>query len=191
MHEAPLRRPALTVTRPLMMSVMLAAAGLMLGACGTPASTAGHTATATDGHSRAAFMAAHDTDRDGTVTRAEYDAVRHQRFAAGDRDGNGVLDEAEYVAEFEARLKRQYLDEQREPDPRYERAIRQAHVRFALVDRDRDGRYTREEDLAAAARTFRGHDTNADQRVDRLDPLPPPRRPAAADADADADAGRR
>lgn len=152
---------------------LLVAAGMvvLLGACAasqgasTPARPAG-------GHGQSAFIGSYDGDRDGVVTRFEYDAIRKQRFESGDKNRDGLLNEDEYVAEFELRLKQQYMDQKREPDQAYENSIRQAHVRFAIVDRDRDGKYSREEDLAVADRTFKGADTNGDGRVTAEDPPP-------------------
>lgn len=44
------------------------------------------------GHGREAFMGSYDVNRDGVVTRAEYDSVRLQRFAAADTDHDGQVD---------------------------------------------------------------------------------------------------
>ncbi|MNY65037.1 hypothetical protein D3C86_2022410 [compost metagenome] len=59
--------------------------------------------------------------------------------------------------------------------------MKQAHVRFSIVNRARDGRFTPAEDAAIADRTFKGLDTNNDGTVSREDPP----RPAAARADGD------
>jgi hypothetical protein len=143
----------------------------MLGACAV-SQEASAPARPAGGHGQSAFIGGFDGNRDGVVTRAEYDAIRKQRFEAGDKNRDGFLSEDEYVAEFELRLKQQYMDQNREPDQAYENSIRQAHVRFAIVDRDRDGKYSREEDLAVADRTFKGADTNGDGRVTAEDPPP-------------------
>lgn len=148
------------------------AAAILLSACaGTqPAQPAG-------GHGLKAFLGSYDTNRDGAVPRAEFDAIRLQRFRAADTNGDGVLSEAEYVAEYEGRLKRQYFDEGRQPDKAYENSIKQAHVRYAIVNRARDGKFTQAEDNAIADKTFKGMDTNGDGTVSRTDPerTPEPR----------------
>lgn len=127
------------------------------------------------GHGLEAFIGSYDADRDGVVTRPEFDAIRLQRFRSADRNGDGVLTEDEYVAEYETRLKQQYLDDGRQLDKDYENGIKQAHVRFAIVNRSRDGKYTLAEDRAVADKTFKDLDTNGDGQVSRADlPRPPP-----------------
>src|SRR5256885_16883761 len=97
---------------------MLAAAGLaaLLTACASPtAPSASGPAQPAGGHGQPAFMGSYDANRDGVVTRQEYDTVRKQRFLAGDTNGDGWLSEKEYVDEFEARLKQQYAEIGRAP----------------------------------------------------------------------------
>lgn len=161
------------------------AAAVLLSACAGSTASApvvqGQPARPAGGHGIEAFLGSYDSNRDGQVTRAEFDAVRLQRFKAADTNGDGVLTEAEYVAEFEGRLKRQYFDEGRQPDQAYENSLKQAHVRFSIVNRARDGRFTPAEDAAIADRTFKGLDTNNDGTVSRNDPP----RPAPARGDGD------
>lgn len=172
-------------TKPFNNSLTLAAlaAVALLSACAghtkqgaadaAPAAAQNQPARPAGGHGLDAFFGSYDANRDGVVTRAEYDAIRLQRFRAADTNGDGVLSEAEYVAEFEGRLKKQYFDQGREPDQAYENSIKQAHVRYNIVNRARDGRYTLEEDRAIAERTFKGVDTNGDGKVTRDDPPRP------------------
>jgi len=134
-------------------------------ATGGPAQPAG-------GHGREAFVGSYDINRDGVVTRAEYESVRLQRYNAADTNGDGKLSEAEYVAEFEGRLKQQYAQQKREPDADYQRSMRQAHVRFGILDRNQDGFISLDEEKAIMERTFVGQDTNGDGQVDGRDPLP-------------------
>ena len=131
------------------------------GAAEGPAAPAG-------GHGLAAFMGSYDVNRDGVVTREEYDTVRKQRFVAADVNRDGWLSEEEYVAEYEGRLKQQYAG--REPDGRYASSIKQAHVRFNILDTDRDGQLTVAEDIAIADKTFRQNDRNGDGKVDGAKP---------------------
>jgi hypothetical protein len=159
----------------------LAAAALLSACAGKPAAPAAGPARPAGGHGQPAFLGSYDANRDGQVTRAEFDAIRLQRFQAADSNGDGVLSEAEYVAEFEGRLKRQYFAQGRQPDEAYANSIKQAHVRFGIVNRARDGRFTRAEDQAIAERTFTGLDTNGDGIVSKADPQRPRERRADND----------
>lgn len=125
------------------------------------------------GHGRAAFLASYDSDRDGQVTRAEYDAIRDQRFKAGDTNGDGFMTEEEYVAEYAGRLRAQYAAEHQPSDEAFERQLKQASVRFYAIDRDRDGKISAEENRAVAQRTFESQDTNGDSVVSAADPERP------------------
>lgn len=136
-----------------------------------PSSAADGPAAPAGGHGLSAFMGSYDADRDGVVTREAYDTVRKQRFMAADVNRDGWLSEEEYVAEYEGRLKQQYAG--REPDGRYASSIKQAHVRFNILDTDRDGKLTVEEDLAIADKTFKQNDKNGDGKVDQADGAKP------------------
>lgn len=138
------------------------------------AQTAGGPIRPAGGHSRTAFIQGYDANRDGRVDRAEYDALREARFKAADADGNGVLTEEEYVAEYAGRLRSQYADASRPSDEMFERQLKQAVVRFSVIDRDRDGQLTPEENQAVALRTFEEHDTDKDGVVSPEDPEPKP-----------------
>jgi hypothetical protein len=165
-----------TRQRSLHATLSLTAITLLLGACSSsPVQTAVQQAAQqparpAGGHGQSAFIGGYDANRDGIVTRSEYDSVRKQRFDAADKNHDGYLNEEEYVAEFESRLKAQYAAEGKTPDKAYENSLRQAHVRFSIVDRDRDGKFTWEEELATADKTFKGADTNGDGIVSKDDP---------------------
>ncbi len=119
------------------------------------------------GHGLSAFIGGFDANRDGTVTRQEYDTVRAQRFTAADTNHDGVLSEDEYVAEFAARLQQQYAG--RAQDDNYAGSIKQAHVRFKILDTDHDGKLTLTEENAIAEKTFKRTDTNSDGKIDQAD----------------------
>lgn len=58
-------------------------------------------------HSVEGMLALYDSNKDGVVSRKEYDAGRAAQFAATDANGDGQLSYDEYVAEFAARLDKQ------------------------------------------------------------------------------------
>ena len=157
----------------------LAAAALLSACAGgpngkaAPATAQSQPARPAGGHGLDAFLGSYDANRDGQVTRAEFDALRLQRFQAGDTNGDGVLNEAEYVAEYEGRLKRQYFEQGRQPDDAYANNIKQAHTRFGIVNRARDGKFTRAEDQTIADKSFTGLDSNGDGVVSKADPQRP------------------
>ena len=131
-----------------------------------PTAAAGPAAPA-GGHGLSAFIGGFDANRDGVVTRQEYDAVRTQRYTAADTNHDGVLGEDEYVAEFEGRLQQQYAGKAQ--DERYAGSIKQAHVRFKILDTDHDGKLTLTEENAIAEKTFQRTDTNGDGKIDQAD----------------------
>lgn len=167
-------RPTTTSQR---WTAIAAIAGLttVLAACAAPSApaTGEGPARPAGGHGNAAFIGSYDANQDGQVTRAEYDAVRKQRYEAADTNRDGWLSEAEYVAEFEGRLKQQYADQKRQPDDAYAGSIKQAHVRFGILDKNKDGRLSPDEEQAIADRTFKGADTDGDGVVNAADAKKP------------------
>lgn len=149
-----------------MMAACTSAPAVQQSAAQQPAAAAGPAAPA-GGHGLSAFIGGFDANRDGVVTRQEYDAVRTQRYTAADTNRDGVLGEDEYVAEFEARLRQQYAG--RAQDERYAGSIKQAHVRFKILDTDHDGKLTLAEENAIAGMTFQRTDTNGDGKIDQAD----------------------
>ena len=105
---------------------------LLVGCAATqsPSAATGQPPRPAGGHGQKAFIGSFDGNRDGVVTRAEYDAIRKQRFDSADKNGDGFLSEEEYVAEYELRLKQQYLADGREPDAAYAGNIKQAPVSY-------------------------------------------------------------
>lgn len=136
------------------------AAALML-LLGLPAAFA-EEADAPRGHGKADFLRKYDTDLDGKVARAEYDAARHDQFKDIDSDGDGTLTEDEYVTEYSIRLD-QELAAMRKGQ------IAQAKVRFGVMDADQSARMTPEEFGATGARTFDALDTDKDGVVSDAD----------------------
>lgn len=112
-------------------------------------------------HEGHAFVADYDTNGDGQVTRAEFDAARTARFNATDANKDGWISEDEYVAEYSARLEKQLAasdrDEAKKAEER-QRQIRQTHVRFGVLDTNKDGKIQKAEYDASGSRAFAGKD---------------------------------
>ncbi len=88
--------------------------------------------------------------------------MRKQRLAAADTYRDGWLSEAEYVAGFEGRLQQQQSAAQkRRIDAAHAASIRQAHVRFGILDKNKDGRLAGDEELAIADQTSRARTPTA------------------------------
>lgn len=114
------------------------------------------------GHSKTEFLKTYDTNLDGKVSRAEYDAKRHEDFGRTDANKDGTVVESEYVGEYEVRLDAELAAMRK-------RQLDQAKVRFGVIDADKSGKMTAAEYEAVATRTFSRLDTNGDGVVDEAD----------------------
>jgi hypothetical protein len=125
-------------------------------------------------HARDTFIKEQDQNGDGVVTKDEFAATRAQQFAATDADKNGALSRGEYVGEFKARLEKKLAADDRTPEKKEEereRQMRQADVRFGVLDSDKSGAITRAEFDYSGWRMFNHHDTNNDGAVSAADPV--------------------
>ena len=125
-------------------------------------------------HARDTFIKEQDQNGDGVVTKDEYAATRAIQFSATDTDRNGVLSRSEYVGEFKARLEKRLATDARSPEKKEEerqRQMRQADVRFDVLDSDKSGAITRAEFDYSGWRMFVTHDTNNDGTVSAADPV--------------------
>ena len=116
-------------------------------------------------HEHSAFITDYDIDKDGKVTAAEFKTVRDQRFAAMDANKDGFVDEAEYVSEYQGRLTAQLAASTEPAERKAEqevRQIRQAHVRFGVLDTDKDKKMSTEEFAASGVRAFAEQDGDGD-----------------------------
>ncbi|WP_332773075.1 hypothetical protein [Phenylobacterium sp.] len=116
-------------------------------------------------HEHSAFIADYDLDKDGKVTAAEFKTVRDKRFAAMDVSKDGGLDEAEYVGEYEGRLNAQLAASPESAERKAEervRQMRQAHVRFGVLDKDKDAKVSAAEYAASGGRAFAEQDGDKD-----------------------------
>ena len=123
-------------------------------------------------HEGSAFIRDFDADRDGQVTLAEFGGARHARFKATDANGDGTVSEEEYLNEYRARLEQQLaasdLAEEKKTEER-QRQIRQTHVRFGVLDTDKDGKMTEAEYNASGARAFAEQDDDKNGIVTAAD----------------------
>lgn len=122
-------------------------------------------------HSSTTFISEQDINGDGKVLLAEFKLGRQVEFTRIDFNADGVLSEAEYLGEFEGRLM-QRIGKIADPEKRREelqRQMRQAKVRFGVLDTDKDGGISLEEFQAAGLRMFNLHDRNQDGVVDDAD----------------------
>jgi Ca2+-binding EF-hand superfamily protein len=115
------------------------------------------------GHGEGAFILSWDADGDGKVPRAEYEAVRVERFASADENRDGALNAAEYVNEYALRLDREVADERTA-------SIKQTHTRFRALDKDEDNFVSRAEYDASGVRAFEKLDQDRDGRITQQDP---------------------
>lgn len=116
---------------------------------------AGHGTSEAD---RKEYIAEHDANADGSVSRAEVEAFRKSRFNSGDTNQNGVLDENEYIDEFMGRLDQQIADERKSH-------IKQTHIRFKSLDKNNNGLISWEEYQTSGDRAFAHLDKQNTGRV--------------------------
>lgn len=136
---------------------------LLLALAGLPALAASHSSTT--------FINEQDLNGDGKVSLEEFKLGRHVEFVRIDFNADGLLNEAEYLGEFEGRLMLR-IGKITDPEKRREelqRQMRQAKVRFGVLDTDKSGSISLEEFQATGLRMFKLHERNQDSVVDELD----------------------
>lgn len=136
---------------------------LLLSLAALPALSASHSSTT--------FVTEQDLNGDGKVLLEEFKLGRQVEFVRIDFNADGVLNEAEYLGEFEGRLM-QRISKMADAEKRKEelqRQMRQAKVRFGVLDTDKNGSISLEEFQAAGLRMFKLHDRNQDNAVDEAD----------------------
>ncbi|PLR22183.1 hypothetical protein SGCZBJ_19035 [Caulobacter zeae] len=125
-------------------------------------------------HARDTFIKEQDVNGDGVVTKEEFVITRDQLFKAIDADKNGVLSKEEYVGEFKVRLEKRLAASTETAEKKEEervRQMRQADVRFGVLDSDKSGGITPAEFAYSGWRMFVTHDTNKDGVVSAADPV--------------------
>jgi hypothetical protein len=115
-------------------------------------------------HDLATFVADYDLDKDGKVSKEEFQEVRQQRFAATDSNQDQGVSHEEYVAEYRARLMAT------KPDPgKAQRQLKQTDVRFKALDSNKDGRISLAEYSYSGWRMYAEHDYDRDGAVSLAD----------------------
>lgn len=121
-------------------------------------------------HTQSGMLALYDRNSDGKVTREEYDLARDEQFTRTDANRDKKLSRHEYEAEFQQRIDARIHDLKT-------RELRQARVRFGVLDKDQNDQIDWDEYLASGMFLFQRTDRNKDGRVDSTDAaLPPPPR---------------
>lgn len=116
-------------------------------------------------HTSSGFFKKYDVDENASITKAEFDKVRLADFTRIDEDKNGWLSEQEYLFEYENRLDQEIARTRKG-------AIKQTHVRFNILDDDKNAQMTFAEYQLSGHRSFKRWDTNEDGIVSMLDPMP-------------------
>jgi hypothetical protein len=115
-------------------------------------------------HDLATFVADYDLDKDGKVSKEEFQEVRQQRFAATDSNQDQGVSHEEYVAEYRVRLMAA------KPDPeKTQRQLKQTDVRFKALDSNKDGRISFAEYSYSGWRMYAEHDYDRDGAVSLAD----------------------
>lgn len=122
-------------------------------------------------HSIREMIKEYDLNGDQKVSRDEFDAVRKIRLLTMDTDGNGTLSKVEYVGEFETRLKKDLESENdaARAKEEYDRQMRQADVRFGVLDTDKDAKMTFDEYVFSGHQMFNRQDIDKDGLVTLTD----------------------
>lgn len=125
-------------------------------------------------HARDTFIKEQDQNSDGAVSKDEFAATRLIQFARTDADKNGALSHDEYVGEYKARLETLLTASTKTAEKKDEermRQVRQAEVRFGVLDSDKSGAITKAEYDYSGWRMFGVHDSNKDGVVSAADPV--------------------
>jgi hypothetical protein len=148
-------------TRSIIAAAILAASAVATGAVAAS-------------HARDTFIKEQDQNGDGVVSKDEFAATRQIQFARTDTDKNGALSHDEYVGDYKVRLEKSLSTSTltaEKKDEEYMRQMRQAEVRFGVLDSDKSGAITAAEFAYSGWRMFTTHDSNNDGVVSAADPV--------------------
>ncbi len=152
------------IKQPLLIAGLAAASALALAGAARAAP-----------HGQSDFIRDYDSNNDGVVTSAEFDAVRTTRLKGMDTDGDGDgrVSEAEYVGEYAARLDAKLAASTASAEEKAairEGQLKQAKVRYAVLDGDKNGDLTTAEFAASGKRAFAEQDGDGDGVVKAGEP---------------------
>jgi len=114
-------------------------------------------------HDPKTFLQEHDTNHDGQVPRAEFDTARDARFKATDANGDGWVSDAEYLSEYQVRLEADLAHSDMTDEKKIEerqRQVRQTHVRFGVLDTNKNQRMEKAEYDVSGAGAFAMNDAD-------------------------------
>jgi len=132
---------------PLIVLLLLAAAPLLAnGAAAAPGPTTDNPRPARQNSG----IMRYDTNKDGFVDRAEWDAGQEARFKELDANHDGKLTKEELFAQSRSTS---------------DRAVERQEAFFRRMDRDHDGFVSKDEFMAQAARNFTRCDADKDGRT--------------------------
>lgn len=117
-------------------------------------------------HTKEGMLALYDRNLDGQLTREEFDLVRDEQFKRTDINRDGRLSRAEYATEFQQRVDARLHE-------MMTREMRQARVRFGVLDDNKDDRIDADEYVRTGQQMFKRVDRNQDGKVTAADAAPP------------------
>lgn len=148
-------------TRSILVAAILAASAVATGAVAAS-------------HARDTFIKEQDQNGDGAVSKDEFATTRQIQFDRMDTDKNGSLSHDEYVGDYKTRLEKTLaastLTAEKKNEERM-RQLRQADVRFNVLDSDKSGAITKAEYDYSGWRMFTTHDSNKDGVISAADPV--------------------
>lgn len=139
---------------------------LTLAAVAGLSATAAHAAS----HNRDTFIREQDLDGDGKVSKEEYARGRAAEYARTDKNRDGGVDQAEYLDDYRPRMEATLpgLTPEKAEEERV-RQMRQARVRFGVLDSDKSGKITPPEFDYTGWSMFTHHETSGDGYVAKDD----------------------